>query len=348
MNYRLVIIVFLTALLFIVVPLDLEDASGEQSDDPDDGGYLYTDSGQPEPTINVNYIDIKTDPNAIGWNTQSVTALTSVELPFDFKYYGKYYSTVHISQYGAFSFVEKTGTTYRNVWSYSIPSTNSPKGVIAVYWTSDDDCQSEERDKLYTLETAIDGEEVFIIEWNTRRVNNKFQAVLHDGGLIDFQYSSVTGQWGQPVGNEAIIGIEKPDGTTGIEYNPMQWVNTDIFIPPFAITYHANEVIIEEARLLNGDGPLGDIIYAGARPYLFRATVFHNGDRDSVNVVYAEISPFNERIRVLCYPDNRTFKQLTGSQQARLNEEESVITIIDIKRWQVDFALDFNITYPSE
>lgn len=348
MNYRLLFPAILIALLLTVVPFGFNETEAEQSDEPDEGGYMYTDSGQPPPVIDCDYMVLKGDPDATGWDTRSQTALTSVSLPFSFKYYGKYYSSVYISQYGAFSFVEKTGTTYRNERGYSIPSTSSPKGVIAVYWTSRDDCYSEDRDKLFTMETTINGNEVFIIEWNTRNNNNQYQAVLHRGGLISFQYSSVTGPWGGPVGDSVIIGIEKPDGSCGIEYQGYEWVNTDIFIPPFAIAYHAEEVHLEDTGLINGDGFRGDMIYAGSKPYIFRGVVSHSDDRDSIRVVSVDISPFNEKIKVICYPLNRTFKQLTGSRKARLDPEGSSVEIIDGKRMQIDFALDFNITYPSE
>ncbi|MGA1822132.1 MAG: hypothetical protein ACMUIG_06370 [Thermoplasmatota archaeon] len=348
MSYRIPHTAFLVIFLITAVPMGMDTAEAEQSEEPDEGGYRYTDSSPPHPVIDSDYIVLKGDPDAMGWDTSSTTALISVSLPFGFKYYGKYYSTVHISQYGAFSFVEKTGTTYRNIWDYSIPSIDSPQGIIAPYWSTDDDCYSTNRDMIFTMETTIDGEEVFIIEWNTRNNNNQFQAVLHMGGLITFQYSALTGPWGNPIGSGVIIGIEKPDGSTGIEYQAYQWVSVDIFVPPFAIAFHAKEVHLEETALLNGYGPGGDIIYAGSEPYVFRAVVSHSDDRDSVRVVSAYISPFIEKVKLICYPKNRTFKQLTGSRIAELNLERSSVEVIDRNRWQIDFALDFNITYPSE
>ncbi len=210
----------LLALLFMSGPFQpTNDVEAKQST-PDGGGYKYTDGNKPEPTIKAQYIPIKNNPKAIGLDTPNWGAeVFSVNLGFNFEYYGQTYSKINVCDYGAMSFTETTASSFENYWSYSIPSTARPLGLMAVYWTFDG-CQTTAKDRLYVLQTQLDGEKALIVEWNCNN-GGVYEAILYESGMILFQYQSVQ-SWYR-VGEYCVIGIESPDSTMGTSYQNWKW-----------------------------------------------------------------------------------------------------------------------------
>ncbi|MFO8050383.1 MAG: fibronectin type III domain-containing protein [Thermoplasmatota archaeon] len=338
-----IVLILMLAPLMVSTPFT-EDSRAEQGP-TDGGGYRYTDGNEPEPTIEADYIDVKMDPEAEGLDTSQYNALIKKDLGFSFKYYGNTYSSIYISTYGAMSFVEDNENTFRDYYNYRIPSTGGPKGLMAVYWTWDS-AQSNQKDRLFILRTEIDGEKVFIVEWNTGR-GAKFEAMLYQGGMIKYQYFS--GQSSYVLGSYCTIGIESPDSTTGVPYINYQYTSTPKFNTPFAVAFTKDNVETKGISLKNGDGP-GDRIYAGSKPYIFEVQIFHSSNRDSIlNCVLILGSLYDqERIKLIYHHKNGTFRQINGFQHADLLSEESGSRNLNSNNIAVTFHVDFRIQYPSE
>lgn len=337
------------AFLLLTAPLMLFAAAADvveaKQGTPDGGGYKYTDGLDPEPTIEADYYDVKMDPNAEGLDTSNYNSLIKRDLGFNFNYYGNSYSSVYISTYGAMSFTENNANAFQNYNNYRIPSTNAPSGLMAVYWTWDN-CYTRDKDRLYILRTEIDGEKVFMVEWNTGG-GAKYEAFLYEGGMIKYQYFSGS-QWYQ-LGSYCTIGIESPNGNTGVPYIDYQYTNTPKFNAPFAVAFTKDNMDIKKISLDNGHDS-GDQIYAGSRPYVFSVNIYHSTDADSVlSCVLTLGSLFNqERVSMIYYHKNRTFSQLNGEKHIALLAEESGSEKLSNNDLSIKFHVDFMIEYPSE
>ncbi|MDG6226044.1 MAG: hypothetical protein QCI82_11110 [Candidatus Thermoplasmatota archaeon] len=330
--------------LIAIIPSTGDAAQGNK----DEGGYMYTDGKDPDPKVECEYIDVSSHPSRVGLDTSQSSSLSTVMLPFDFPYYGGTYDRVHISGHGAMSFVDNNNANYQRAYYHStIPNSQAPRGILAVYYsyTYMVSCQDNNKGRLFHLTTQIDGEDVFIVEWNPTQ-GGKFQAMLHRNGAIKYQYLSVPGSY--PAGSYALIGIEKPDDTTGVEYLSLSYRSSDQFPLPFAIMFHKDEVTLENGRLTNGDGLSGNDVYAGSKDYLFTVDVWHSQSWESIFMVSMTLSPDHESIRVNYFPGNGTFIQTSGFQWARLVESLSAHEVQNSAAMQVTFAMDFMLEYPSE
>jgi len=332
------------------IPFNLENADAEQSD-ADTYGYKYTDAKDPEPKIDVNYYNIKGDPNKQGLDTRdSSYALLRVDMGFNFLYYGQSFNKIYISTWGAMSFVESSGSNfyYYNFYNtYILPSSGAPKGLMAVYWTWDN-CYTANSDRLYTLQTEIDNEKVFIVEWNTQS-GNQFQAILYESGMIKYQYQTVTSRY--PSGSYCFIGIESPDSSTGVAYvSRHQNSPNNKFDEPFAIAFTNQDVLISGLELTNGHGRNNDKIYAGSEPYVFRTEIYHSRSRDDIigSTLVLGSEWGQEKIRFAYFHENSTFTQISGEEYARLATMGSTVQSKNQNTIVLSFSIEFNLGYPSE
>ncbi|MEA3558922.1 MAG: hypothetical protein U9R75_06680 [Candidatus Thermoplasmatota archaeon] len=311
---------------------------------PDGGGYRYTDGLDPDPKLEADYIDVRSDPNSEALDTSTYDALIKKDIGFNFKYYNTFHSSIYISTNGAMSFVETSSSSFSNYYNYNLPSTSSPRGLMAVYWTWDN-CYTRNKDRLFILRTEIDGEKVFIVEWNTQQ-GAKYEALLYEGGMIKYQYFSSNSY--QP-GSYCTIGIEKQDGSTGVSYIKYQYSSTPKFDLPFAVAFTKDNMEVRSVSLTNGDDS-GDMIYAGSKPYIFKVDVYHSSSRDSVlNCILILGSLFSqERIRLIYLHQNGTFQQLNGKSFVSLLSDASDVQNKNNNELSIFFHVDFRIEYPSE
>lgn len=314
--------------------------------DPDGYGYKIVDGNEPEPVLEFDYVNIRSDPNVVEWDTSNYETLIQANLGFNFDYYGTSYSKIYVSTFIAMSFVESSASSFRYYYQKTMPSTASPKGLIAVYFNNNN-CYDRSSKRLFTLQTTIDGEKAFIVEWNPTS-GGKIQAILYEGGMIKFQYQSLP-SWPNPVGSYTLIGIEDPAGSTASVYSKYESLSTALFTPPFAIAFVRDEIRIRDVGLLNGDGKWGDTVYAGAKPYHFRVQATHSrGAKNFLNVILTLGSLWGqENINMFYSHKNRTFSQLSGLGYASLHEEDCTFSQ-DGDTLTVDFYVDFSIEYPSQ
>jgi hypothetical protein len=345
MSMTRAILVIPAIILLAVSAIPIFDI-GQASESEEDGfGYRYVDSEDPDPKVDFNYIDIRNDPDVVGRDTSQTQALIHADLGFTFNYYGNTYSKVYISSFCAMSFVENDPDAfYYTYWGKDMPSNQEPRGLMAVYFASYN-CRTTNNDNLYTLQTEIDGEKVFIVEWNPTS-GGKMQALLFQGGMIKFQYDSIPGG---TAGSYVTIGIENPSGTTGTILTNYQYQSSPLFSLPYAIAFVRDEIEIKNLELKDGDGRWEDTIYAGSRPYLFEVEAKHSkGSEEMLSILLTLGSnPGQENIKLIYLHRNNTFTQLSGFQYAEIDPEISVYSTTG-KYLTVQFGVNFLFDYPSQ
>jgi hypothetical protein len=149
----------------------------------------------------------------------------NVQLPFEFKYFGRSYDEMTISSNGWISF-ELCDIDY--FYNYTIPMAMGPKALLAPFW---DDLEVINNDsiRVYTKHDEDNGR--FIIEWS-RALNGfdetteeTFAIHLYDqtamptesgDGVIEFHYLDVADIDADK--NYATVGIEDHTKNEGIQY----------------------------------------------------------------------------------------------------------------------------------
>lgn len=146
-----------------------------------------------------------------------------VSLPFDFPFYGAPYNSVQVSSNGYLVFGSTSrATSFSNT---SLPDPRPPNGVVAALW-DDLSPQREGSGGIWVSSHGDPGEGRTAITWlNVPRFPERgagtFQIILEeDTGDILFQYESLDfADASYTNGASATIGIEHPNGSTGIEFS---------------------------------------------------------------------------------------------------------------------------------
>tara|TARA_B100001250_G_scaffold83640_1_gene69042 strand:+ start:3830 stop:6661 length:2832 start_codon:yes stop_codon:yes gene_type:complete len=180
-----------------------------------------------------NWIELNEIENAQNLLLQDDT-LTSVALPFDFKFYGVEYEAgdpLTVCSNGWIS-LEETFIDY--FWNFSIPSPMGPSSMIAPFMDDLDDNEGTEPFDVYYYYDIQNNR--LIIEWDNvsngeddqncpNCIKESFQVILLDpdyhttssgDGEIIFQYKEIYDI--DSNGNYSTIGIESPDQDIGVEY----------------------------------------------------------------------------------------------------------------------------------
>ncbi len=197
------------------------DAYGYYAYDNNDTGYEVA-----APTYQWHTID----PNDGGNGTVFLwtdDASHSVDLPFDFRFYGQDFDEITICSNGWISMGHTWMANFRN---WNIPAALGPKNLIAAYWddlkgwVNDDTGDISNMRVVYYYDSANDQ---FIVQWNDayNQHNNtsieKFEVVLiprdnHDGDIIiNYQLADNPDQ----DGNYCTVGIESNDHEAGLCYS---------------------------------------------------------------------------------------------------------------------------------
>ena len=197
----------------------------------DNGDILYSNAPY------FNWIEI--DPLYGGPGTQLALSdfvdnqddVTTVNLPFTFKFYGIDYDQISVSSNGWVSMGSTDMKSFRN---YPLPGPGGPSPMIAVFW--DDLNTTTSGGRVYKWYDELNNQ--FVIQWSNMRTydNNSlenFQLILKDSqhyftptgdGEILMQFADFnntsTGNygWGQVHGNYCTIGLEDHSETIGLEY----------------------------------------------------------------------------------------------------------------------------------
>ncbi len=157
---------------------------------------------------------------------------TSIELPFEFPFYGKYYKTIWISSKGYISVIEPKNEPI----DFEFRVDDKFYGVIAPLWSS-----IKPNDNGDGINYEIKDNKL-IVQWYEMKGQNSssepgtvsFQVEIDAEGTIKFHYGEIE-TWGGFIK----YGIKSPDGTEFLEEpkaNIMMWANikdnTSIIIAP--------------------------------------------------------------------------------------------------------------------
>ena len=205
---------------------------------PDAYGYYAYDSGDILYS-NAPYFNwIEIDENYGGSGIQLLLTdygdnqddVTTVNLPFTFKFYGIDYDQISVCSNGWISMGNTSMQSFRN---YHLPGPGGPSPMIAVFW---DDLTTTGSGRVYQWYDEENNQ--FIIEWSRVRTYDQnspetFQVILRDAQhyftptgdgeiliqFLDFNNTS-TGNfgWGQVHGNYCTVGLEDHTENVGLEY----------------------------------------------------------------------------------------------------------------------------------
>ncbi|MFC8796089.1 S8 family serine peptidase [Promicromonospora sp. NPDC057138] len=171
----------------------------------DDFGYSCA-------TSTGDYLQGDTETSLTGDDVQM-----SLDLPFEFPFYGVGYDSAFVTSNGHLNFLAGT-TSYANG---PIPNSSVPNAALYPFW---DDLLLDADSGLYTGTTTVDGEDAFVVEWrNVRKYSPasdrlSFSITLLADGTVLFGYGDVT-DTDTAKGSSASIGIENETGTIGMEYS---------------------------------------------------------------------------------------------------------------------------------
>jgi len=236
--------------LFLFVSVLYADQGGN-----DTYGHMWTDSNSPNTTISYNWIDASDGVSLFGPTINNDTA--SVDLPFNFNFYGETFNRIHISVNGFISFAE-IDAVFQNGVNDNIPEGSGPDSLIAVFWDNLIGFGGGGNGVYYkTIGTAPHRQ--FIIEWDidypTETSTINFEAILYEhSNLIKFQYNTETGARYNS-GGSATIGVKK-NTLDGVEYS----FNTAGTISDgMAILFHNKFVDGTDAQISPTAVQVGDI-----------------------------------------------------------------------------------------
>lgn len=196
--------------------------------DEDENGsvsYAYTASVD-DSNVEFEWIDIETT----GLGTQNNFTyynnndFATVELPFEFTYYGKKYTTMYIYNTGFVSFTERED---QKMWPE--PPAEFPEGtiytnIIAPYWG------------MHTMDTSKSAgtyhyvtEDQAVISWmeygNSMNIGVCYQLILKKDGSFKFQYKGY-GDYAIIYGIFGMAGLSNEDGSQGFKI-PERYVAFD-------------------------------------------------------------------------------------------------------------------------
>jgi len=206
---------------------------------PDSYGYYIYDSEDIDYLLAPTYdwVEIDDREGGPGDHLSSLTDsgnnqddVSTINIPFTFKFYGQEYDQISISSNGWIAMGETDLESFRN---YQMPGVGGPAKMIAVFW---DDLKLSNGGRVYTWHDEI--EKKFYVEWSGARTyqNNSvetFQAVLYDpsyyvtptgDGEILLQYETFNNtsygsySWDQIHGLYCSVGIEDHTMTRGLQY----------------------------------------------------------------------------------------------------------------------------------
>ncbi len=165
-------------------------------------------------------IDVRSEPymemtggTAISFSSRD-DGQGTVNLPFDFNYFGTNYNSLKVSTNGYVVFGADSGTRYQN---QAMPTPGAPNNLIALHW---DDLESS-GEEWFLQGTAPN--RIAIIQYkNAHRLSSsnagspKIQLWLYEGisGRFEVRYGPVTGAT-NPTNWTATSGFENADGSVG-------------------------------------------------------------------------------------------------------------------------------------
>ena len=273
------IMAIVTVSLFLTAGIVLFTADyggGALSDESDNFGYRYMDNNDPEPKVEYDWFDAS-GGDTVSDDLSSSYSSTSVDLPWDFTFYGETYDRIWVQSKGYLTFSSQSTSSGSS--SYNIPTSSGPDHLIAVYWGY----PYADYNSYGPIYYAEDPAGKFVcVEWNVYSDLN-FEVLLYKNGMIKMQYADVDAQSSSYTqGSNHIVGIENEAGSDGLAYSDY---NDQNLFSGEAIVFSAIKLAYRDMVLVNGDGEDEATCYAEHRYYEFRVKVSDSLGRDDISYV---------------------------------------------------------------
>ena len=182
---------------------------------PDGGNYYWTSSSE-EPGMAYEWVDISENMTQLTFPHNDQFAVNSIELPFDFHFFGETYSYVQVNANGWIGWNSENETAWLNE---DIPSSSAPSPAIFGYWddmnpNNDNGNASSSGNAYYHVNqnrAVIWFNDV--VRWNVDDWGQfDFQIVINADGTFQTNYRNMEG-----VLNSGTIGFQNIGGTQGTQ-----------------------------------------------------------------------------------------------------------------------------------
>lgn len=213
------------ALTFAVEPNDWFNLTDLTTDGNSSLGYIYKSKTDYD-EVSYDWIDITADPEAEHQDFTyylDKTDYYTVELPFEFPFYGKKYKTMYIYNTGFVSFSQHEDYKEFPVPPATFPTTETfYTNIIAPYWGNHTMDVSSKNGTFYKAE-----DDRVIVSYigygNSMMLGMDFQLILNRDGSYKFQYHLQDG--GVMNGVFGLAGMQDETGETGVRL-PDQYIAT--------------------------------------------------------------------------------------------------------------------------
>ncbi len=184
--------------------------------------YSWTDSRSADGP-KFEWIDLIKQGIRLDYSSNTPDASKTIDLPFEFEYYGKKYKKLFISLWsGAVSFTDTIPEGMR-FGPPDIPTPDAPNTYLAPCFIGggiDYTAPKASSGIFYKFfeDKVVVSYENFISSSAFAGGNISFQIVLYKNGTFKFQYNGVGDQWGVDLWiSRPLVGIENHDGTSGLQ-----------------------------------------------------------------------------------------------------------------------------------
>ena len=182
---------------------------------PDGGNYYWTTSAA-EPGMAYEWIEIEGIAIQLELPHNDQFATNSIELPFEFEYFGETYDYVEVNANGWVGWNSANETVWLNE---EIPSSSAPRPAIFGFWDDlnpyNNNANADASGNIYyhmTLDRVVIWYDD-VVRWSTTDWGQfDFQIVLNSDGSFRTNYREMSG-----VLNSATIGFQNSDGTQGTQ-----------------------------------------------------------------------------------------------------------------------------------
>ncbi len=247
---------------------------------PDLYGYFMYDDGDTGYASTPQYSWIELDPGQggdgnildISDTNDDDSAITVIDLPINFKFYGNLYNSLTVCSDG---WVSPGGHEQESFMNWTIPGPGAPMPLIAPFW---DDLKMQASSKILYKYYADSG--MFVIEWSDmlndydESYHETFEVVLYDYNIsptstgdsnILFQYKTINnvdagdyGSYHVHHGQYATVGIQNETGTIGLEYtfNNTYPITAKPLQDNMAIAVTGQPISYEQAHLVFGSASI--------------------------------------------------------------------------------------------
>ena len=227
-------ILTVSSFALLVFPDPPVKASESLSEDRD--GYICVDSHPPDPRAEFNWVNatrgVHLSRIEYNYHGDQKDFYQTYYLPFGFEFYGNTYNKIDVMAHGTLFPGSKN---YNSYYVTQIPYQYGPNGFIAPWQSALGayyNLGTNGNFRVYALEGETWGERWVCFQWDKAYHRNyadqpgyevTFQAILYESGMIKFQYLDVQTTYpNYSGGGYSVVGIESPDGSTGIQYSYME------------------------------------------------------------------------------------------------------------------------------